>query len=174
MSAINIYIEPQDILVKVLREGRRTWLAEDPTEKCDHFFNFCVTAHSLRDWCIKYLKIADTSSFHIEMNKNIYFEVCRDIANSSKHFGLDESKSTVNNAKSIKSKLTLLDGTDNPANIVEREDILITLSEGPPLELFEFLLNVIDGWKETLKTKSIPANKIPDTSYIFLRHTCKT
>lgn len=171
MSAINIYNEPQDILFKVLREGRRTSLTEDPIEKCDHFFNFCVTAHSLRDWCIKYLKIADTNSFHDEINRNFYFGVCRDIANSSKHFGLDKPKSTVNEAKTNKSKFALLDGTDNPAAIVEREDILITLSDGTTLNLFEFLHNIGNGWMEIFKNKLIPINKSLDTSYMFIQYT---
>src|SRR5574344_1286825 len=48
-----------------------TWLAENIEDKCDHFFNFCVTAQALRDWCIKYLKLIDQKEkeiFHEEIN----------------------------------------------------------------------------------------------------------
>lgn len=171
MSAISTYTEPQHILIKALREGRRAWLAKDPIDKCDHFFNFCVTAHSMRDWCIKYLKITDTSAFHTEMNLNPHFGICRDIANSSKHFGLDRTKSTVKAATSTLSKFAVLGATDATPALVEQEDISISLSDGNKLELFGFLHYVADGWINVLQQKSIPMNSDYSTIYMFIEHT---
>ncbi|PIL42053.1 hypothetical protein CR105_26380 [Massilia eurypsychrophila] len=54
---------------------------------CDHFFNFCITAHSLRDWIIN-LQMVERQSVHDRCNQVSELAACRDIANASKHFDL--------------------------------------------------------------------------------------
>ena len=174
MSAIVAYKEPQDLIFKLLREGRRTWLASDPQEKCDHFFNYCVTAHSLRDWCIKYLQLSDAekSNFHTEMNTIKYFAECRDIANSSKHFGLDSKISSVSTAFPTESEFAVITGEQNSEQYesVKRMDISISLTDGTNVDLFGFLHLTANNWIETLKRKNIPINNGYHTIYMFIEH----
>jgi len=42
------------MLLKLIREGNRITFEDEYENISDHFFNFSITAHSLRDWCIKY------------------------------------------------------------------------------------------------------------------------
>lgn len=171
MSAITIYKEPQDILFKLLREGRRAWYAEVDQDKCDHFYNFCVTAHSLRDWCIKYLGLSGSAlnDFHTEMNTIKYFAECRDIANSSKHFGLDNKTSLVSSASTIESEFAAITGMENGEcyQKVNRKDIAITLSDGTCKDLFGFLHFVASNWIGVMKNKRVPINSGYHPIYIF-------
>ena len=90
MSILKEYKEPKDLLEKLLREGERTWKSEDIQEKADHFFNFCVTSLSLRDWCITYLNLdnSEQSKFYEIHSKNEWLNYCASIANLAKHFKL--------------------------------------------------------------------------------------
>lgn len=160
MGKIRFYKNPEDILFKILREGRRTWLAENIEDKCDHFFNFCVTAQALRDWCIKYLKLIDQKEkeiFHEEINKHKYFKECRDLANSSKHFTLTKDNSSVISTKTLFSEFRPLTGFDNSNYLPSKEklDINIILSD-ETVCLFEFLHFIALGWIEIFKIKKIP------------------
>ena len=172
MSTISTYKEPQDLIFKLLREGRRTWLASDPQDKCDHFFNYCVTAHALRDWSIKYLQLsgADKEKFHIEMNSIQYFAECRDIANSSKHFGLDSKASSVSTIFPTESVFIAITGEQNsaPFEKVKRQDISISLSDGSNADLFGFLYHTANNWIEILKRKHIPINYGYNPFYMFV------
>lgn len=172
MSTINAYKEPQDLIFKLLREGRRTWRTSDPQEKCDHFFNYCVTAHALRDWCIKYLELSgvDKNNFHAEMNLIKYFAECRDIANSSKHFGLDAKASSVSTAFPTESEFAVITGGQNSEQyeMVKRMDISISLADGSSVELFGFLHHTANNWIETLKRKGIPINDGYNPVYMFV------
>jgi hypothetical protein len=172
MSTINAYKEPQDLIFKLLREGRRTWLTSDPQEKCDHFFNYCVTAHALRDWCIKYLELSDQdkNSFHTEMNSIKYFAECKDIANSSKHFGLDSKASSVATAFHTQSDFFVITGEQNSEQYekVRRMDISILLADGSSVDLFGFLNHTAKNWIETLNRKGIPINDGYSPIYMFI------
>lgn len=172
MSTINCYAEPQDLVFKMLREGRRTWLTSDPQDKCDHFFNYCVTAHALRDWCIKYLQLSDTekNSFHEEMNGIKYFVECRDIANSSKHFGLDVKASSVSTVFPTQSEFAVITGKQNSEHYekVKKMDINISLADCSSIDLFGFLHYTANNWIETLKRKGIPINNGYSSFYMFV------
>lgn len=172
MSVLSTYKQPQDLVFKLLREGRRTWLASDPQNKCDHFFNYCVTAHALRDWCAKHLQLseADKSAFHEEMNSIKYFPECRDIANSSKHFGLDSKAACVSVASPKESEFAIIsgDGNADERGLVKRQDISIALADGTQIDLFGFLHNAANSWIEVLKIKAIPINSGYNTIYMFI------
>lgn len=174
MSAIASYKEPQDIIFKLLREGRRVWLANDHQDKCDHFFNYCITSHALRDWCIKYLNLqgADKNNFHTEMNLLKYLGECRDIANSSKHFGLTSGSSLVSSAFPKESEFFAITGIEDQQDYekVKRSDIEISLSSGDKLDLFIFLHHTSSSWIEVFKNKNIPINPGYSPIYMFLEY----
>ncbi|PSU84936.1 hypothetical protein CTM93_05940 [Photobacterium phosphoreum] len=163
MSIITSYQEPKDILIKLAREGRRTWLANSNEDVADHLFNFCITAHSLRDWCIKYTN-ANASEFHEFCNKYEHIKWCRDIANSSKHFGLDHGKgSTVTSVSdSVDTLITLLPtGEYAPELTHERKSITIEKSNGEREGLMMFLFLTFSNWEEIFDQYNIP--RAPDS-----------
>ncbi len=172
MSVISIYNEPSDILFKIIREGRRAWLSEAKGDKCDHFLNFCVTAQSLRDWCIKYLGLsgADSNAFHDDVNLRKYIPECRDIANSSKHFGLRNSISLVDSAKPCESTFHVLSNMGTTAS-EKRSDIKLMLSSGEEVDLFIFLHSVVSEWIEILKSRGIPFDPTlkPEVMFVEFR-----
>src|SRR5262245_35593866 len=75
---------------KLEREAYRAYHSRSPLHKADHFFNFCVTAHSLRDYYFKRRRIRKNAQapYHTLWNKNPALVAVRDIANSTKHFTL--------------------------------------------------------------------------------------
>lgn len=172
MSAISTYKEPKDILFKLLREGRRTWLSNGIEEKSDHFFNYCVTAHSLRDWCIKHLQLSgiDVDLFHKEMNSLNFLAECRDIANSSKHFKLTDT--LVSSAFPTQSEFATITGEEHQIDyeITKRLDIEIALSNGSAMDLFRFLHHTSSSWIDVLRRKGIPTEDGFHTIYMFIEY----
>nr|MBF0684875.1 hypothetical protein [Pseudomonas sp.] len=87
MSFISGINEPKDMLLKLVREGNRVNFEEDSENVMDHFFNFSVTAHSLRDWCINYLsQQSNKKQLNQIWDNEKYLVIAKDIANSVKHF----------------------------------------------------------------------------------------
>jgi hypothetical protein len=160
MSIISSYKEPKDLLEKLVREGQRTWRSQQLDHKCDHFFNFCVTAHALRDWCIDYLRLAgsDKDSFHKEMNTLKYLAECRDIANSSKHFSLSKP-SLVSSATPTVTKFAkmLPGGVVNEGEEAEGLNLSLLFADGTEVDLFLFLHETASTWINVLARKGIPS-----------------
>jgi hypothetical protein len=144
------------------------------TRKKRSFFNYCVTAHSLRNWCIKCLKLdnKDKEAFHTEMNLIKYFGECRDIANSSKHFGLGSGLSTVAAATTTESDFVVLTGGNAQVDFqtIKRPDIAILLSDGTNIDLFGFLHYTFTGWIDVLRNKNISVDTSSRPEYMFIEH----
>ena len=107
MSFICDFSEPKDMLIKLIREGNRINFEDDIVNLSDHFFNFSVTAHSLRDWCIKYLTLhgmKDRAQLNKEWESKDFLIVAKDIANSVKHFGVDRYSPKVSNSERDSAK----------------------------------------------------------------------
>ncbi|MBI9092451.1 MAG: hypothetical protein JEZ12_24810 [Desulfobacterium sp.] len=153
MSVLYEYNHPKDLLAKVVRDARRVHFSKSPENACDHLFNFCVTAHSLRDWCMKYLdiepKTPEANKFHTACNTNDNLRYCRDIANSSKHFGLDKGKKStvdeVNEKKSNNTAITL-DGHILEDFDMESISAEIVLASGESKSAFMFLTGTVRAW----------------------------
>lgn len=165
MSAIYFYTKPSDLFEKLLREGRRAFWGGNPQEICDHFFNYCVTSHALRDWCIKHLKLHgdEIKNFHDEMNTYKYFPECRDIANSSKHFGLDNAKpSSPKVSSDTQEMFGVMTGENGEVYQCRRmQSLSIRVSNGPAVDLWSFLHFTSSNWINIFKEKHID---LPDLS----------
>ena len=48
---------PLDILHKLEREMHRALHHKNYVHKLDHFYNFCITANSIKDYIFKYQKV---------------------------------------------------------------------------------------------------------------------
>lgn len=95
---------PVAMFEKCVREARRSYLSKEHFQSVDSFYNFAITAHSLRDWLIK--MGIDKSLVHDKFNSYDLLVYCKDIANGIKHFGLDNKK--VSSVVSVESFETTL------------------------------------------------------------------
>jgi hypothetical protein len=151
---------------KMIREGYRTYHSNTILHKSDHFFNFCITAHSMREYYLEHLQILDKESrkpFYDEWEKHPFLVATADIANSTKHFKLREKSSMakIPATKDVQLKLRpfvdiLQDDSGNLFKIiVERKDISIFTSDGKTYALYQFTETVEKYWYEQLKTSGI-------------------
>jgi hypothetical protein len=85
---------PLALYRKLERESYRAFHAKTPLHKADHFFNFCVTAASMRDYTLEHLnKVtqAQRSPYYAAWAKIPMLVAAAEIANSSKHFVLRDT-----------------------------------------------------------------------------------
>lgn len=152
--------ESPEVLFEKLRRDKERLLkalkSENETDLCDNFFDYCVTAHSLRAWVIK-----DNSCRFSKQTVNDtcdsynVLKMCHDIANASKHFGLnkynEEKKITYSVFLSTSSMIDFYENLETGAiNRVKRDnlDIVIMSEVGEIIGLWEFTDKVEKAWKE--------------------------
>lgn len=154
------YSTPGDIFNKAERERLRLIEASGHfarEEMCDHFFNFCVTAHALRDWCIKHLGASAKDKVRKRCDAIPVLACCRDIANSSKHFGLDEKNldRAVTSAALVTSRsyvdvYAMDDGSALSAEVRETLAIDLIVDGLDRLEYVGFTGQVLQEWEALL------------------------
>jgi hypothetical protein len=175
MSVIKFYSSPCDLLEKLSREGERTWKARDLNEKADHFFNFCITSLSLRDWCIDFLSLSGKAKqqFFNMHASNDWLKYCGSIANSSKHFALQEGrKSSVDKVESKMSNLVALgvDGKKIEGYESERVSFDVIPNEGEPKDLMLILFYAVSEWKKVFEENDIPLPKSGFDTHMFVEY----
>src|SRR5690606_13433716 len=161
IEMIPAYNLPEDLLAKLYREGRRLWVSTDNEQASDHFFNFCVTCVSLRDWTLKYLKLSgnDREVFLANWKNTPHFGLCADIANCSKHFGLDPGRKTkITGVESYQETLVATDLNFNPiAGITSQKPFFkVHLDDGSEKDLFAILVLTCKNWDECFEKYNIP------------------
>lgn len=170
------YETPCDLLAKLLREGRRVnFSGPSPDDVYDHLFNFCVTAHSLRDWCIKYLGLTAKAKedFGSRCNQSAYLQYARDIANSSKHFTLSRDRTssvdTVSKSSHVMAAIgldgKLLDGHEQTFNSAN-----ICLPEREPINSYLFVASVVMEWQKIFDEYSVPKDERANLSILALAY----
>jgi len=160
MSLLHGFNEPEDILYKLVRDGRKCHFSQDSMEISDYLFNFCITGHSLRDWSIKKLGLTGQSmqNYHDLCNENEYLKYCRDIANSTKHYGLSNRSSTVSNIKPEMVDYVSIDinGSVVPGSESKQNSLNVIISDGEEIQLLMFLHGVLNGVKAIFDNYNIP------------------
>jgi|SRR5690554_773227 len=160
---VTIFKNSGELLAKVTREGRRVNFHRNEVELLDAFFNFCISAHSIRDWCIKELKLNEDekNQFHESCNKHKYLEYVRDIANGSKHFGLDKNKkSTVESVAACEASFTYMNITENILGKSENETtVKLLLPNGEDVFVFVFLNQVVRSLRSIMDNYGLPYDK---------------
>ena len=161
------YIGPADLLNKLERERHRTFHAAAQLQKeamCDHFFNFCITAHALRDWIKKAPSYNTKIDIHAKCNSFPELEACRDIANSNKHYEFNELKKKTRGAVVGGSSVIDVYENENGELVTTgpRESIEISIViEGEPIrDSHDFMDRVIKIWQSILSEYSIPFESI--------------
>lgn len=147
---------------KLERESYRAYHATSRVHKADHFFNFCVTAHSFRDYLLDDLgKLiwSDKEPFHVDWDKDAVLVAVAEIANSSKHFRLRRKNGVLKDVKTRKVVQTTngfvsvyldSDGILSAVH-VEKADIDVVLSDGRRFALHEFSAAVLNYWRQRLE-----------------------
>ncbi|MEL4293667.1 hypothetical protein [Shewanella xiamenensis] len=176
MSVIKKFDHPKELLHKLYREGRRANLSNNEIDILDSVFNFCVTGHSLRDWIIKYLQLTELqkTQFHNDCNLNDYLKYCRDIANSSKHFGLDFSRqSTVSSVNTEEVEFGYIDYQGNKIQGLKtnRLSAKVEITHNNSLHLIMFAHFVAEAYKEIFKTHNIDFDEnLTDPAFLAGAH----
>ena len=147
---------PLDILHKLEREMHRALHHKNYVHKLDHFYNFCITANSIKDYIFKYQKVVtkeDKVDYHKLWNKNTYIKVSKDIANGNKHcdlkkiHGVSASTSQIIEVRVVNNN----DLIEIPLNVPDYTIVVNNIKVG----LFEFTREIIDYWKWYLESIGI-------------------
>lgn len=144
---------------KAEREAYRAFHSPNSVHQADHFFNFCVTAHALRDYFLKYRAASDAvqNEYHDLWNGKPILVAVRDIANLSKHFVLRREPKTRGSRHTRSGIVDVYVDESGAIRLVpgDAPDIIIRLSDGSRYQLYEFTAAVLDFWKEFLRSKDI-------------------
>ena len=156
----------EELYRKLERESHRAYHARKRLHKADHFFNFCVTAHSLRDYFFERKGITtkgDKAPYHQLWDGYPALVAAGDIANTSKHFTLRFPDGTLRPRRTRRVRMVRHYFADVFASssgevrtvLVKAPDVTVTLSDGTRLELYQFMAEVLDYWRFYLRSQSI-------------------
>lgn len=184
MSFIKGIDEPKDMLLKLIREGNRINFENCTEDLTDHLFNFSVTAHSLRDWCIKFRSVqTNRKSMNQNWDSKPFLVVAKDIANSVKHFGIEmytpELSGSVNQSASF---VEFKYGEDIPEKIYQvmndesfrnsqaepGPSYIINFQDGSSITMNDYIFKTINYWIEYFDENNIPRYTDYCAKHIYL------
>lgn len=152
---------------KAEREAYRALHAKSKQHKADHFFNFCVTAHSLRDFFFEQRNIPRGTvrdPYYAQWNAEPLLVAVEEIANLSKHFQLRDRKNwqprQLQTRRVVHKPGTAVDVYVSPTGAITTiprpsRDIVITTSDGARHWLWEFQIDILDYWRTFLRNNGI-------------------
>jgi hypothetical protein len=164
---------PVALYRKLERERYRAFHADTPLHKADHFFNFCVTAASMRDYVLEHLnKVSqcDRQPYYDTWAKVPALVAALEIANSSKHFVLRDARSRQPVQPKTRRvrlrKAGVVNVYRNHAGEfsfvqTHRTEVSVTLSDGQVLELHSFAQEILDYWKRYLISQGLKVRHQP-------------
>ena len=184
MSFIKGIVEPKDMLVKLIREGSRINFEECSENLTDHFFNFSVTAHSIRDWCIKFQGLkAQKKQLDQQWDKEPFLVTAKDIANSVKHFGISKYTPKLKSSE-IKTSSTVefCVGEDNPEKLQkaldnsgfreseskEKPSYIVNFEDGTEITLNDYVFKTVNYWLTYFDDHSIPKDPAINVRHIYV------
>lgn len=158
MSSLTLFENPTHLLEKLERNRWRVWEAlkhEQEVDVGDGFFDFCVTAHALRDWVRKDPAWREPiGGLDALCNRTKELTVCRDIANANKHFGLNEKGEKARKTLAVfPSQSGMVDlyvheeTQEIYTELRDSYDIAILHESGEMWGLYEFMRIVVEEWR---------------------------
>ena len=154
---------PSALYRKLEREAYRSYHATTPLAKSDHFYNFCITASSMRDYCHEQAGRATNDQRKAEEQvwwAQPLLAATFEVANSTKHFVLRNAKTGMPRTPKTRSvRLGPAKFADIYVNnegkyravVVQRTEVRITLSDGKRYELYKFTGKVLAYWRSYLE-----------------------
>lgn len=182
---IPVFAEPRHVLEKSLREARKLLSERDEVLVADHLFNFCVTCHSLRDWVLKHRQITGKSARRSENSTwdgEASLKMVKDIANSSKHFGISFYQPTVSAVDSgTHDQFRIYAGQDverlieayqagedwAQSQVGSNPSYTVELDDGTRKTLTELTTESIGYWLSYFDTYGIPRNNSMNAGQVF-------
>lgn len=151
---------PLDVLHKLEREMHRAFHHRNYVHKADHFYNFCITAHSLRDAMLRHLGVRsdqEKQAKHVEWSAYPLLKAAGEIANTAKHFELRKSPTTKAVAQTRSTVVEVRIATSGEVDNVPIEvpDYKVVLPDRGEIDVFEFTRGIIDFWRGYLETNGI-------------------
>jgi hypothetical protein len=160
----------ESLYQKLEREFYRIMHSGSPLHQVDHFYNFCITAHSMRDYLLERLGRSPTTD-RLEYswaNKPETVAVA-DIANSVKHFQLRHRRSGMPRMPLTRevraARQTMVDlYLSSDGSLVSKKrpgvpTLKITPFDGHTMELYTFTRRVLDYWRSCLNRHGIRPRK---------------
>lgn len=143
----------QDLLSKLDRDAML--LREQVSS--DHFFNFFVTAYSLADWVQNDPSVpASAKNALKQFRGKPEIQICKDLANASKHFELDPKKNPTPMVDSADSAQGYGVGRYGIGDYgVGEESIVVRLSAGSPVDGMDVMEEALREWKAFFHTHGI-------------------
>ncbi len=120
----------------------------------DRFFNFVVTAYHLTDWIKEDPSVPQSAKNDLNtFMKTPEIQICRDLANASKHFELDKKRNPLPTVDTAKSKTGYGVGRFGAgAYGVGEESITICLTTGNMINGLDLMEKTLIAWKNFFKT----------------------
>lgn len=163
---------PLEVLHKLERERYRTYHERNYVHKSDHFYNFCITALSLKDYVLQHLeksKYKEKQPYYEMWARVDCLRAVSEIANLSKHCLLDKAPTTKAVEKS-RSNAIMMIVSKNGAETFEQNvpDYKIVMPDGKALFLSSIMDDVVEYWKHCLASLGI-AYSAQDPNLFFGR-----
>ena len=163
---------PAALYRKLEREAYRAYHAETPLAKADHFYNFCVTASSMRDFCHEH--VGATTRQSKKASEDLWWQqpllvAAFEIGNSTKHFVLrcpNGAPMTIQTKTSRTKKSKFVDFYVDRAGAVhvvetQRSEVTVTLSDNTRLELHQFTRELLNYWQKYLASIGVVVRNQP-------------
>jgi uncharacterized protein YlzI (FlbEa/FlbD family) len=146
---------PLLVLHKLEREMYRAFHHQNYVHKSDHLYNFCITALSLKDYVLHFLRAetkVEKEARYGEWAKTQCLLAATEIANTAKHCVLSKIPKTQELGKTKSSVIDVyVDGEGNLKSVESNvPDYKVTLGSGKEIYLYEFTNEIIEYWKEYL------------------------
>lgn len=173
-------LEPKDMLLKLIREGNRIMFEENPENLTDHFFNFSVTAHSIRDWCIKFQSPRlSKQKLNREWDKKPFLAIAKDIANSVKHFGIDYYTPKLKGSEAQTAGFIDISSAEEIAKLLSDQDYresqsrprpsyLVLFEDGEECSLNSYVQETVVFWLRYFDQYEIPREQAVDDKNLYI------
>jgi hypothetical protein len=135
-----------DLFAKLQRDA----VALDEEVTSDRFFNFVLTGYHLIDWVSKDPTVPSTAQAKHVINglhANRWLKICRDIANSCKHFELNPKKRRPITRSATSAQGFGLGRYGKGGFGVGEESIEVELDDGTTYHCLELAKNVVETWR---------------------------
>lgn len=154
--------DPTALLRKLEREAYRAYHAANAIAMADHLCNFCITAESMKDYCLEHEGIVDSDSkrpFQACWKRNDALLAAHEIANTAKHFTLRDTRN--GKPKRVATRVAhgqaagyfdVYESERGDIQIVarRRREICVILEGGKRLQLHEFCAAIVNYWRKYL------------------------
>lgn len=184
MSFLHGINDPKDMLLKLIREANRINFESEGENIKDHFFNFSVTAHSLRDWCFKYQRLESSKKqMNMTWDNEPFLVVAKDIANSVKHFGISLYTPNIAGSAQKNTMHVVLRTGSNLAEDIEKAKIdpdfrdenseespsyKIYFTDGSTISLNDYIFKTVLYWIGYFDSNGIPRDNKVDQRHIYV------